>query len=288
MDSAPVLLPAKRRISLSDLGEAVDFLLANETYTWASAIAFNALLSFFPLFVLLQVLARQAGLPGLSEHLLFVVGDYMPVSRGFVVRSLRATAGGWSSVTFLAAAIVAFSSVGIFVPIETALNRIWRVARERHWTASLFLAYGLTLGCLVLFAVPVSISWVFSEILGHVLFFLPPEHAVLFWTETVFLRALSLPFTVAAFALAYYALPARRMTRREVLPPAILAGVLFEILRLAYKFALPLFDFETYYGAFFVSVTLVTFALFAAMILLFGAYLTARDLIPDYLPEESA
>jgi uncharacterized BrkB/YihY/UPF0761 family membrane protein len=39
-------------------------------------------------------------------------------------------------------------------------------------------------------------------------------------------------------------------------------------------------EFQRMYGGFYVTITLIMWALFSAMILVLGAYLTAQDLLP--------
>lgn len=288
-DASPEPLPrpslwgrAKRIAGI--LFRAVDFLMSNEVYTWASAIAFNSLITFFPVIILIHALLRNTGQPELSEHVLFVVRDYLPLSQDFITGTLRSASLKLGHVTWVSSLIVLVSAVGIFVPVEIALNRIWNVERGRHWSVSLGIAYGLTFSLSMIFVVPVVVSWAFGALIRLLLFFLDPGSGVFLLLETAFLRVMAVPVTILVFAICYWVLPARKMSAREVLPAAIFTGVAWELGRYVYRAAVPFLDMKQYYGAFFVSVTLVTFALFSAMLMLFGAYLTSQELLPREIP----
>src|SRR4051794_36490619 len=71
---------------------AISDLASNEVYVLASAIAFNALLSFFPFVVLLLVLCRNIlhWQDGYEAILRLLRDDYLPISQDFIVKNLRA------------------------------------------------------------------------------------------------------------------------------------------------------------------------------------------------------
>jgi uncharacterized BrkB/YihY/UPF0761 family membrane protein len=71
-------------------------------------------------------------------------------------------------------------------------------------------------------------------------------------------------------------LPNGRVPVSQVLPAALIGGVLTEVAKLIYMQTLPLFRFREVYGPFAVSATLLFWAYGAALILLFGAHLCAH------------
>ena len=80
--------------------------------------------------------------------------------------------------------------------------------------------------------------------------------------------------------MIYYVLPNGKVPVARVLPAAIAAGVLTELGKLVYYVTLPMFRFREVYGPFALSVTLLFWAYAGAMILLFGAHLSAHTFIP--------
>ena len=76
--------------------------------------------------------------------------------------------------------------------------------------------------------------------------------------------------------MIYYFLPNGRVPVIQILPAAMIGGVLTEVGKLVYVLSLPLFRFREVYGPFFVSATLLFWAYGAALILLFCAHLSAH------------
>jgi membrane protein/epoxyqueuosine reductase len=152
------------------------------------------------------------------------------------------------------------------------------VKEGRHWAVSQTISFSLLVLLCVLVVVPVAIAHGIGQAVSFVLFFLPDA-----WTDAIrylVLKVLTVPFTILGLAVVYAALPRRRMALEEVLPAAVFAGVAFEVGKYVYIALLPLMEFQRMYGGFYVTITLVVWALFSAMILILGAYLTAQDLLP--------
>jgi YihY family inner membrane protein len=257
---------------------AVDFLLSNEIYTYASAIAFNALIAFFPAVIVTLTLVRTWTGASMHDAMLGAIIDYLPSNRAFFGVQITGVTSNFGGMTFLSLVILLFGAVGIFVPVELALNYVWRVAKPRHWMISQGLSFVLLIAFLFIALIPVGISHGIGVALETVFFFVP--QAAVDWVEWVVLKIVTIPFTILAFAIVYLVLPVKKLTMEEILPAAILTGLGFEIGKYAYILLLPLLNFREVYGAFSVSVTFITWALFAAMMLLFGAWLTAQDLLP--------
>src|SRR5436190_471732 len=111
-------------------------LKEDQVQVLASAIAFNAMLSFFPFLILLLSLCRgafhwEAG----YEAVLSILRDYVPVAKDFLENNLRAltteghpTEGRLQIFSLLSLWI---TSAGTLIPIEVALNRAWGVQDSR-------------------------------------------------------------------------------------------------------------------------------------------------------------
>lgn len=276
--SAVLLRPRTFRAA----GRAANWLLSNEVYTYASATAFNVLIAVFPAAVVLLTAVRETlGSEGLYRTMLRTIVDYLPGDAGnrlFLTRNLEAVTANFSELTILWLAVLLFSAVGVFVPVEMALNHAWGVKEPRHWLLSQALSFLLLLILGGLLVVPVAISYEIGRAVSWALFFLPEDF--LEGIRYLFLKVLTVPFTVLGFAAVYAILPRRRMSLEEVAPAALFAGLAFEIGKYVYIALLPLMEFRRMYGGFYLSVTIVTWALFASMILMLGAYLTVEEILP--------
>jgi uncharacterized BrkB/YihY/UPF0761 family membrane protein len=95
------------------------------------------------------------------------------------------------------------------------------------------------------------------------------------------LEVASIPLVAAIYFMIYYILPNGKVPVARVLPAAIAAGALTEVGKLLYFVTLPMFRFREVYGPFALSVTLLFWAYAGAMILLFGAHLSAHTFVPS-------
>lgn len=274
--AAPVVV---RRMQ-SRIWPAIVDLASNEVYVLASAIAFNALLSFFPFVVLLLALSRNVlqWPEGYEAIFRLLKEDYLPISQDFIVKNLRSIIEThFREAALFSLAALAFTSSGLFAPIEMALNRAWGVTEHRSVVRGRVLALLLVVGCGALALVSVYITAYSQELLrawlGGFTAWAPVR--VL---SAIALRILIFPITVLIFFLVYYVLPNRRIYVREVLPIAIFTGFLWELSKYLFMWLAPKLGFEQVYGPFYITVTLVTWAYISSMILLLGANLASRDL----------
>src|SRR5688572_19260878 len=114
---APVVVRRMQR----RIWPAIVDLASNEVYVLASAIAFNALLSFFPFVVLLLVLCRNVlqWPEGYEAVFRLLREDYLPISQDFIVKNLRAIMDAqFREAAALSLVTLAFTSSGLFAPIE--------------------------------------------------------------------------------------------------------------------------------------------------------------------------
>ncbi|OIO35771.1 MAG: hypothetical protein AUJ18_00115 [Candidatus Hydrogenedentes bacterium CG1_02_42_14] len=272
-----------RRETYLRIFQAVDFLLSNEIYTYASAIAFNVLIAFFPAVIVVLTVVNQVGGHELHGAALRAIADYLPSNREFFIAQISLVSRHFTGMTLFSLVILLFTAVGIFVPVELALNYVWKEPKPRHWLVSQMISFFL-LGVFVMMSLlPIFISWGFGRILDTIFFFAVGS-AFLKWINWLIFKLVTVPFTIAAFAIILSVLPNRKMKMEEVIPAAIFSGVVFEIGKYVYIVSLPLLGLKEIYGAFVVSVTFVTWALFASMIMLMGVYLTAQDLLPKWRP----
>lgn len=254
-------------------------LASSHVYSHASAIAFNALLSFFPFIVLLLVLFRKVfQWPAGYEMLLTLLrDDYLPAGGAFITRNLRVVATNSTTAIFSMLALM-FTSAGVFAPIELALNRAWRINEERTFLRSRLMALLLVFICGLLamgsIYVTASSQAIIKDLLGSAV-----NNDLLRFISALLIKILILPVTIAIFLSIYYLLPNRSVPIRRVLPAAIFTGLFWELLKYFFVWALPILDFASVYGPFYITVTLVMWAFISSMLLLLGANLSA--LWPD-------
>jgi membrane protein len=252
------------------------YLLRTEVHTFAFSVAANAILSFFPFVVLLMTLIRRVFRSRVMyEVVVQLLRDYLPAGQDFVIRNLNAMVETRHQVQIVSLAILLVTSSGVFMPLEVALNRIWRFPENRSYLGNQLVSLGLAFACGVLALVSIGMT------AGNVALFefLLHGHAtgLLRLVGFVLMKVFAVAASITIFFLIYWLLPNGKVPARAVLPTAIIMGLLSEALKYAYIMALPRLNFQEVYGPFALSVSLMFWAFLSGLLLLAGANLSAEE-----------
>ena len=254
----------------------VKYLMRTDVHTFAFSVAANAILSFFPFVVLMMTLIRRVFHSRVMADLVIdLLRDYLPAGQDFVIRNLNAMVESRHRVQIFSLVILLVTSSGIFLPLEVALNRVWRFEHNRSYLGNQLISFGLAFACGVLALLSIALSAgpvAFLELVlrGHGTGFV---RLVGFLVMKIFAIAAS----IAIFFLIYWLLPNGKVPARAVLPSAIIMGLLSEALKYAYFLALPWLNFQEVYGPFALSVSLMFWAFLTGLLLLAGANLSAEE-----------
>ena len=272
----PVRPPALQRKSPGLMLSTWKYLMRTDVHTFAFSVAANAILSFFPFLVLLLTLIRRVfhseAMVGVVRDLL---RDYLPAGQGFVIRNLEAMVNARHRVQVFSLIMLLVTSSGVFLPLEVALNRIWRFENNRSYLGNQLMSLGLAFacGCLALLSIAATAGPVaFMELVlrGH-------GTGVVHLVGFLVMKVFAILASIAIFFLIYWLLPNGRVPARAVLPAAIIMGLLSEALKYAYILALPWLNFQEVYGPFSLSVSLMFWAFLSGLLLLAGANLSAEE-----------
>ena len=257
------------------LASTAKYLLRTEVHTFAFSVAANAILSFFPFMLLLLTIIRRV----LHSRLMYEVvvqllRDNLPAGQDFVIRNLNALVDARHQAQIVSLLILLVTSTGVFMPLEVAMNRVWNFRNNRSYLGNQAIALGLAFACGVLALISIGLTAGNIVLLknltfGHGLLFV---HVVRFLAMKVFAVLAS----IAIFFLIYWLLPNGKVPALAVLPAAIIMGLLSEGLKYAYILALPRLNFQEVYGPFSLSVSLMFWAFLSGLLLLTGAYLSAK------------
>ncbi len=254
----------------------VKYLMQTEVHTFAFSVAANSILAFFPFVVLLMTLIRRVfHSKVMYDVIVELLGDYLPAGQDFVIRNLNAMVNSRQRVQFVSVIILLVTSSGVFLPLEVALNRIWRFPNNRSYLGNQLISFGLAFACGVLALLSIALS------AGPVTFmrFLLRGYGAGFVHDFGFLMAkiFAILASIAIFFLIYWLLPNGKVPARTVMPAAIIMGLLSEALKYAYILALPWLNFQEVYGPFALSVTMMFWAFLSGLLLLAGANLSAEE-----------
>jgi membrane protein len=243
----------------------------------AASLTYTTLLSLVPLFTV--ALAVSTAFPVFDQTTSalqdFILENFLPDARGIetIAEQLTAFTENAGRLTAIGLGFFFITAVMTMMTIDVALNRLFRVHRQRPMLQQVLIYWAaLTLGPVLIggslsmtsFAVGASFGWLQLDVVADAL-----------------LRLLPFVFTVAALTLLYAVVPYRYVPPRDALVGGIIAGVAFEIAKRA--FAEYLTRFPTYtliYGAFATIPIFLVWLYLSWVVVLAGATLTA--MLPAY------
>jgi membrane protein len=255
------------------LSQALINFFREDSLTISASIAYHAILSLFPLMLLLVGISGAfIGRFELSGQLAAVLGRYLPMKPDFILRNLAAISRSFGRVTVVSFLLLLWSSAGVFLPLEKALNRAWDVEKGRNWLRSHLVALEMAtvLGVVILASIALASlnmylhQWVQVKIFHHTS--LPLN---LFY-NTAFLM-MTFGLTLAMFLILFQRLPNHPMRVSQVLPGAALTALFWEAARSLFTLLLPHFNYRHIYGSIGAMVALMTWAYISSAVLLFGA-----------------
>jgi membrane protein len=173
-----------RRLGLSD------------DLTFASSIAYYALLAIFPLLLLFfSLLGRLTGDPADRAALVDLLLHYFPRRVEFITTQLNEVQGAGIGLSVAGTVVLCWTAMGGFRAISSAVNHTWHVERRhsflRHPVSAflmLLTAGGLLLAALVLASVTemMATSW-FGQLLNDVPGLMPAVDLALRYPATLLL-----------------------------------------------------------------------------------------------------
>ncbi len=257
------------------VSSTVKYLLRTEVHTFAFSVAANAILSFFPFVLLLMTLIRRVfQSPVMYDVVVQLLRDFLPAGQDFVIRNLNALVEARHRAQVVSLIILLFTSTGIFMPLEIALNRIWRFPNNRSYFGNQLISLALAFSCGVLALLSIALTAGNIALLENALRSHGPF--VVRLGGFLMMKAFAVSASIAIFFLIYWVLPNGKVPLRAVLPTAVIMGLLSETLKYAYILALPRLNFQEVYGPFALSVSLMFWAFLSGLLMLTGAHLSAR------------
>jgi len=268
--SVRLFLDIKSRASKSRIlyTTTVDFL-HNDLPTSAAAIAYFGMLVLFPALLLLSVYYQEG---------LLWIRPYFPGSYEFVRRNLAAMQDVSVGIQFTSFTVLLWAGSWIFNITERTICRIWnteprKFLRGRLLTIGMMAVIGTLLLASFLLTSGLAAFMAIAEKSARARMLLAETFTSALWPIT--LAVLSLLLTILLFGLIYFFMPNTKVKVIEVLPGAVIAGVLWEATKYAFAWVLPYFHYDLLYGSIGAAVALLTWTYVSSSIMFFGAQLTS-------------
>jgi membrane protein len=264
----------------------------NDLTTSAAAVSYFSMLAFFPtLLFLLALGTRLSGSEQVEKYLISQVLTFFPGAQAFVRKNLESFSDASGSLIFSCFTVMLWAATWVFTVIEKALNRIWGTAPRSflRGRAVNFAVMSTIFPLLMVSSILTATLTGLRAAAGSLPMKLSQQLEVLsgyFW-QSIFILG-SAAVTILLFTILYKFLPNTRISVREALTGAVIAGVLWEGAKLGFAYLLPYFHYDLLYGSIGAGIALLSWVYMSSVIMLFGAQFTAL-LHRDHLlntPEE--
>jgi membrane protein len=266
----------KARLILLAAWRGVKELYESEGLTHAASIAYYALLSLFPIFLLaLFILNEMTSDAGERDTVVRFVFRYFPRQFDFISGQLDAFSrqpvrfGFWGVVTLV------WASLGVFNAVTAAVNHAWVVERRRSFlghrlvgflmmvSAGLILMLGLVMASMVRLA---------ETRLGEAF----ARSPWLDWLSGIIASYVATFLLIGCVALIFYFVPNTKVRFRDVWPGAILVGLLWRVaFQLFSWYAADLATWNVIHGSIAAVVVFLLWIYVSAVILIYGVEMTA-------------
>ena len=249
-------------------------VLQTETHAFCLALACAALLGFFPASVALLTLLKYVLRWDAAYYVLLdTLRIYFPTSQAFIIHNMEifASTFGRTRTQLVSLVWVLMGSAGVFIPLETGFNRLWRVREDRPYWQNQIVGFTLTLACSALALLFVAISTGLHAMIAY----MPLDIVRSAARFTVIRITITCLFVETIFAL-YKFLPNKKIETVQVLPAAIIAGVMAEVVRAVFSRVLPVLRLSSTQGPFSISVSFLLLVYFETFVVLGGAFLASQ------------
>ncbi|MGH9477450.1 MAG: YihY/virulence factor BrkB family protein [Terriglobales bacterium] len=257
------------------LGPSARLLTTTEAHTYAYSVAANCLLASLP-FLFLMLWAARHLLPALGTQQAVIAqltATVLPAGQHQLFLDAVNLANR-NSVQLFSLVMLAVSSSGVFLPLEVALNSIWGFAKNRGYAGNMIVAFALVIACGTIAYASIVLASLGAAAVEAVL---PVGWTLLIAVlNRFFLLLVSIPAAILVFFLVYWKLPNGPVSAAQVFPAALYTGLLAEVFKIIFPLLLPWFDFGRVYASLTGAVTLLVWGYVGALLLLFGASLSAR------------
>jgi membrane protein len=261
---------------------AIAGFLAHEALQYAGSMAYFSVLSIFQLLVLAIVVGSfLLGQGEAREFVLDQVQAGSPLDRDTIAGVIDATIASRGGITIITFAFLLWSGLGVFSAISNGISRAFEVTEPRPFLLDKLVGLALmaTTGLLALASLVIGIvtgilQQAATRVIGDV-----PGGGTAVW-----LIGLLAPLVLIFFAfwILYRLVPNRPVSFGEVLPGAIVAALLWTVLRFGFTwYATSVANYESAFGPISTGVTLLVFLYFASVIVLLGAEVARAVVVDD-------
>jgi membrane protein len=283
---------AEVRLTLLAIWRGAVGVYSSYDLTFASSIAYYALLSLFPFFLLvLSILGSVTSYPGDRAKILDFVLRYFPRQFEFVTMQLASMEDARIKLGVAGSLLMIWAAMGVFGAITSAVNHAWGVDKTPSYLKHKLIAFTmlvcasvlLLIGLLLVSAVDLFEARWFANVALH-------SPAVFTVLHHYAVKGSSTALFIAVVGLIFYFVPNAKVRFRDVWVGAVVTGVLWRGALFGFSwYVRDLSRFSHIHGSIAAVVVFLIWIYISAVLLLYGVEITAanarlRRHRPDEIP----
>lgn len=283
---------AEVRLTLLAIWRGAVGVYSSYDLTFASSIAYYALLSLFPFFLLvLSILGSVTSDPGERAKILDFVLRYFPRQFEFVTTQLASMEDARVKLGVAGSLLMIWAAMGVFGAITSAVNHAWGVDKTPSYLKHKLIAFTmlvcasvlLLIGLLLVSAVDLFEARWFANVALH-------SPAVFTVLHHYAVKGASTALFIAVVGLIFYFVPNAKVRFRDVWVGAVVTGLLWRGALFGFSwYVRDLSRFSHIHGSIAAVVVFLIWIYISAVLLLYGVEITAanarlRRHRPDEIP----
>lgn len=249
-------------------------LLVDSGPQWAAAVAYYALLSTFPLLLVVGSIAAYFVDPNWAvERLTSFLGEFVPQGEGRVEEIVQGTINARGRIGLISFVALLWSGTRVFDALIRAMNIAYDVDNSYSFLKRILVEIGMlaTIGVVLVLALT---SGLLIRLTWNALEFIPADRDVMFRTVQGAVRG---AFLLGAFFLVYRFVPRGRQHSPSALVGASVASLMFLLARPLFLFYVERFgNYNLIYGSLATAIVLLIWIWVAIMITLYGGEVAAH------------
>jgi membrane protein len=272
------LTRARAEVQLTGLAiwRGITGIYTSDDLTFAASIAYYSLLSLFPFLLLaLSIIATVTNNEADREAVLGFVLRYFPRQFEFVTSQLKAMQVSPLRLTVAGSLLMTWAAMGVFGAVTSAINHAWGVEKQpsyfKHKMISFVMLVAASLlllvGLLLVTAISITEASWFAGVLARA-----PGLAVLTGFAVRWATTLTFIFVVG---LVFYFVPNARVRFKDVWVGAVITGLLWRGALAGFSFYVRDLSRFSVHGSIAAVVVFLIWVYTSAVILLYGAEMTA-------------
>ena len=266
------------RLTWLAIWRGLNSFYSSDDLTFASSIAYYALLSLFPFFLLaFSIIASITSTEADRQAVLNFVLKYFPQKFGFVDEQLTALQQAGLRLGVAGSVLMTWAAMGVFGAITSAVNHAWGVEKQpsffKHKLISfvmlLLASVLLVVGLLLVSALNVVEARWFAEVVTRIPVLQELQGIVLRWATTLIF--------ILVVGLVFYFVPNAQVRFRDVWVGAVITGLLWRVALAGFTYYVGDMSRFSVHGSIAAVVVFLFWVYISAVILLYGVEVTAAN-----------